>query len=161
MPGYRASFFNKKAALHSIEILAWAAKQPAFTSREVATHFAQQLSTYGDVSHEVSERLRKLLKSGMIMILDEGAVKSLVSTDIIKDKEAPALLARLAAIQGSGEDDAPKARGRKARLYRLTIAGENHVKERKDTLKFIDEQRKAGTEKPLIAPDEQQGPGKK
>lgn len=72
MKGFRPSFYSENPNLQSIEILAWAVKQPCFTLSDVKAAFAKQLEEYVDSTHEMSERLRKLAKSGMIVVADEG-----------------------------------------------------------------------------------------
>jgi len=151
--GNRPGFYNETASLHTIEILAWAAKQSAFTSRDVLDHFHKCLAPYGDPAHEVSERLRKLLKSGMIMILTEREVETLKTRHAIDGEDAEKLLKLLAAIQGA------KVKGPKPRLYRITRTGEDYVDGRKDDLEFIKEQRKSNVSKPTIVrkPDADDG----
>lgn len=86
MKGFRPAFYNENPNLTSIEILAWAVKQPCFTMSEVKSAFAKALEEYVDSDHEVSERLRKLLKSGMIVVADEGLLAT--QEAILKAKDA-------------------------------------------------------------------------
>lgn len=133
MKGFRADFYNKDAALRSIEILEWAAAQPAFLTNDVRNHFDGQLAGYKDADHEISERLRKLLKSGNIVVVTAAYVSAELAVGRLGGEEASALGLHLDQIEAGG------GRGRKPRLYAISHAGRRYLASR-------DADEKAGVE---------------
>ena len=129
--GFRPEFYNEDARLHTIEILAWAAKRDVFTLREARQDFNSDLMEYKDPDHEISERIRKLIKSEMVVVVTTGLLKNLVSTDMMKGKLAAAIEQRLSEIQ------AAKVPGRPPRIYMATQAGQKYVETRKEDLERI------------------------
>lgn len=129
--GYRASFYPENPRLRSIEILGWAAARPCFTVAEARRAFDRQLGTYKNPDHEISERLRKLLKSGMITWTDPWAIER--EHRLLQDKKAPRqAFDRLSQIRKTWEamQAAPRRAGRPARLYFVTQAGLAYVERR-------------------------------
>lgn len=135
MKGYRPDFYNKDPELHTIELLAWGAARDGFTLRDLRDEFNTEFMTYGDPEHEASERLRKLLKSGMIAVVSLGLLKTLFSTELINQKGFEHYENRLAKIQDT------KKPGRKPRLYMATQTGIKYVESRKEDLAKIFEQK--------------------
>lgn len=130
--GFRPEFYNEDPVLHTIELLGWAAGREAFTLRQIMADFEKDFKQYDDPTHEASERLRKLLKSGMILVVTPGLLNTWktasndpqakdpgITENVIKKLEA-----RLAQIAASKEP------GRKPRLYRVTQAGFKYVEKR-------------------------------
>jgi len=131
--GYRPDFYNPDPVLHSIELLAWAAGRDSFILRELLLEFASEFGKFVDPSHEASERLRKLLKSGMILVVTPGVLntfkaafkeESKAKDPGITKKEIQVLEERLAKIAAS------KQPGRKPRLYRITQIGLRYAEKR-------------------------------
>lgn len=170
MQGFRPSFYNEDAALQSIEILAWAVKQPCFTIMDAKSFFEVQLEGYRDPDHEISERLRKLLKSGMLVIAEHGALDTQEAIMRAKAKEqeqkerelqaqgkkipqreedpiGTITLERLLIIKqflSEIENNKKKrGRGRPPRLYFTTQAAAKYVESRADDLAAIAKTRKA------------------
>lgn len=147
MKGYRAEFYNPDPMLHSIEILAWATDRDSFTIGDVRGRFGQELAGYEDAEHEISERIRKLVKSGNLIVLDPGAIKTLTVTGVMNEKTALALAQRLDEIQNPKTDPnkpkKPKPKGRKPRLYRISQTGAKYVETRRDDLEKIYKGKKA------------------
>lgn len=151
MTGFRPDFYNEDPILHSIEILAWASERPAFVLREALEQFRDEFVQYGDASHEASERIRKLVKSEMVLVVTPGVIstwkaalenwrgrdpKTMSEADLAKgpgitDDEVQKLEGMLTQIAES------KGPGRKPRLYRVTQAGAKYVESRKADLKRI------------------------
>src|SRR5262245_12312263 len=131
MTGYRPDFYNDDPRLHTIEILAWIAARDSFTIGELREEFSSDLKDYGDPDHEASERLRKLLKSEMILIVTPGLVKTFETTKIHRPKLIEYLEERLSQIASI------KKPGRKPRLYMATEAGRKYVETRKADLEKI------------------------
>ena len=102
MKGFRPSFYSENPNLQSIEILAWAVKQPCFTLGDVKAAFSVQLVEYVDSTHEMSERLRKLAKSGMIVVADEGLL--VTQEKILEANEA----AKKSQYRKPDKDEEPK-----------------------------------------------------
>lgn len=124
MKGFRADFYNKDAALRSIEILEWAGGRSSFLSSDVRKHFDGQLAGYKDADHEVSERLRKLLKSGNIVVVTAAYVSAELAVGRLGGEEASELGLLLEQIEaGTG-------RGRKPRLYAISHAGRRYLTSR-------------------------------
>lgn len=136
MKGYRPEFYNPDAKLHSIEILDWAAKRDVFTINEARDKFRSSLKDYEDPEHEISERLRKLLKSGNIIIVTPGDLKTLLAAGTMSVDLATALAKRLDEIQKS------KTPGRKPRLYRISQTGAKYVETRREDLERISKEKK-------------------
>lgn len=151
MKGYRAKFFKENAILESIEILTWAVRQPCFMTIEVKETFGVHRDSYKDFDHEIDERVRKLLKSGMILVADEGLLKT--QEAILKSQE----IARLsgAAVQKQevlGEltfekiasirealaklKSEKRGKGRPPRIYFVTSAAAKYVDSR--SIDFIE-----------------------
>lgn len=124
MKGFRADFYNADAALRSIEILDWAAKQSGFLASDVREHFAGQLAGYKDADHEISERLRKLLKSGNIVVVTTAYVSSELAAGRLDVQEASEIGLHLDQIQTGG------GRGRKPRLYAISQSGRRYLASR-------------------------------
>lgn len=131
MKGFRPSFYPENPRLHSIELLAWASTRASFTMKEIHLHFAATLSKYGDPIHEISERLRKMAKSGYIYHATEGVVKALLQQGVLKRDQAVHLMERLQGIVESRE------LGRKPRLYAVSQTGIRYVHDRKADLAKI------------------------
>jgi len=131
MTGYTPGFYNTEdPKLRSIEILTWASKRLAFTSRDALDHFQKEFAQYGDASHEVSERLRKLLKSGMILIVTEGEVKTMRNREIVTEEEGKTLVGLLSKLCDPEIRKKEGKRGPLPRLYKVTMPGEKYVKAR-------------------------------
>lgn len=162
MKGFRPSFYNEDAKLRSIEILAWAVTLPAFTIMKAKTHFEIQLQDYRDPDHEISERLRKLLKSGMIVIADDEALnlqKSILEAreraeiedaqrtrkpiPKVEEVQGEITLERLATIKKALVDlqNEKRGAGRPPRLYFTTQAAAKYVESRAQDLAAIAEVR--------------------
>lgn len=157
--GYRPSFYNENPNLTSIEILAWAVKQPCFTMSEVKAAFGKQLEEYVDADHEISERLRKLLKSSMIVVADEGMIAT--QEAILKAKEQAEKSAYRLKVAGRKEEaedlvgaitpdrlsvirqvllemkGQKRGKGRPPRLYFTTQAASKYVEGRAEDLAAI------------------------
>jgi len=156
MTGFRPDFYNEDPILHSIEILAWAAPRTGFVLREALDQFRNEFVQYGDAGHEASERIRKLVKSEMVLVVTPGVIstwkaalknwrdrdpKTMSEADLekgpgITDDEVEKLEGMLVQIAES------KGPGRKPRLYRVTQAGSKYVETRKEDLKRIQKGKK-------------------
>lgn len=130
--GFRPAFYNEDPFLHSIEILAWAVKQPCFSLGDVLRNFKDELRHYADATHEASERLRKLVRSGMIVALVGPRLAALKIDD---EKTLVAINERIRVLAM----ESFRRRGRPARAYRITNAGRKQVARRKDDLERIAE----------------------
>lgn len=139
MTGFRPSFYAENPALHSIEILAWASSVPCFTFREMRDRFQKQLAGYKDPVHEASERLRKLVKTGMIAIADETRVNSTAQGHELPEPQRTAVAEKLSeiAIESKGKPGQPGLRGRPSRVYILTRGGQKQVDRRLEDLEAI------------------------
>ncbi len=145
MPVQRPAFYNENADLQSIEILAWAAEQDCFTSRAVRTHFTNQLNGYKDPVHEVSERLRKLVRSSNLFVANEAVVQYQASkeleiangnkTPLLPNAQANEILARLSIM--AEEAARLKRRGRPEHLYFANAKTRKYVESRKTDLDVI------------------------
>lgn len=124
MKGFRADFYNADAALRSIEILEWAGGRSSFLSSDVRKHFDGQLAGYKDADHEVSERLRKLLKSENIVVVTAAYLSGELAVGRLGGQEASELGLLLEQIEAGG------GRGRKPRLYAISHAGRRYLASR-------------------------------
>lgn len=141
MKGYRARFFKSNAPLESIEILTWAAGLSCFTMEEAKENFSYCASRYKNFDHEISERLRKLLKSEMIVVADDGAIdaqeKQLAAKELDPEKapsqeEALLIRERLDIIRQvlAEMKNEKRGKGRPPRLYFTNKAAEKYVETR-------------------------------
>lgn len=138
MKGFRPAFYEENPNLRSIEILAWAVKEPCFTLSGVKEAFADQLGVYADPTHEVSERLRKLAKSGMIVVADERLIsskeKTLDAVGAPEDRVGAITPERLSVIrqtlQEMNDPSVKRGKGRPPRLYFTTQAAAKYVETR-------------------------------
>jgi len=137
MEGFRPAFYAEDPKLTSIELLAWAAAQPCFTAGDLQAAFAKELSTYKDAVHEVSERLRKLANSGMIVAIDQTRLESVAPTASLDGprKAGIELRAQRLAEESKGK------RGRPARIYIITNAGSKQVARRAEELTELGKKR--------------------
>jgi hypothetical protein len=148
MKGFRPEFYNEDPFLHTIEMLGWAAGRDGFTLRQIMDEFSKEFTQYGDPSHEASERLRKLLKSGMILVVTPGVLATFKAA--LNDPKAkdPGITEKAIHFleKRLGEIAASKEPGRKPRLYRVTQVGMKYVQKRMPDLEkiFNDKHQKKG-----------------
>lgn len=137
MEGFRPAFYNEDPKIHSIELLAWAAAQPCFTAGDLQAAFATELTNYKDAVHEVSERIRKLVNSSMIVAVDQTRLDTTSPVAAIDEARKAAIEIRMAKVK----EDTKGRRGRPPRIYIITNAGSKHVARRSEDLDEIAKKR--------------------
>lgn len=143
MEGFRPAFYEEDPKLHSIELLAWAAVQPCFTAGDMKQAFSQELSVYqtakgeDNSDHELSERLRKLANSGMIVAVDQARLDTTSPVAAIDEARKAAIEIRAARIK----EETKGRRGRPPRIYIITNAGSKQVARRTEDLDEIAKKR--------------------
>lgn len=143
-------FMGPDGRLKSYDILKWAVDRGPFILRGVVDAFSDQLSKKINKDREslahkdASERLRKLLKSGMIMVVAVDSLKSLTrpyKSQVKRRNEKtgkwektvivvePLLTEEKAQEYNNeiGELGTVKGRGRKPRVYLATRKGRQYV----------------------------------
>lgn len=135
--GFRPAFYSDDPKLTSIELLAWAAAQPCFTAGDLQAAFLKELSTFKDPVHEVSERLRKLANSGMIVAVDQARFDSVAPTCALDGDRKNAIEARAAKVV----EETKGRRGRPPRIYIITNAGSKQVARRAEELAELGKKR--------------------
>lgn len=137
MEGFRASYYNENPKIHSIELLDWAAAQQCFTAGDLQAAFAKELESYKDAVHEVSERIRKLVNSGMIVAIDQTKLDTDSSVAAIGEIRMAAIKLRMQILK----DESKGRRGRPPRIYIITKTGQNQIERRAEEIKNIGEKR--------------------
>lgn len=140
--GFRPAFYEENAKLQSIELLAWAAARPCFIASEMQTAFTAELAEHKDPAHEIQERLRKLISTGMIRIADMKKIDTLDLDPVLKGSiQARVESLKIDRSQKAVGSDNRKHVGRFPRVYFITSAGSNQVERRANDLKEIAKKR--------------------
>jgi len=144
-------FISPDGRLKTYEILNWAVQQGPFILRDVIKQFRDLLSDKLDkdgqslAEKDASERIRKLMKSGMIMVVTPSSLETLTkpyeaevrrrNPESGKWKKAVVIVEPL--LKKNQVDDYAQAikalstssgRGRKPRVYLATRKGQEYVK---------------------------------
>lgn len=133
MESFRPSFYNENPKIHSIELLDWAAAQHCFTAGDLQASFAKELESYKDAVHEVSERIRKLVNSGMIVAIDQTRLDTTSPVAAIDEMRKAAIELRMQILK----DESKGRRGRPPRIYIITKTGQNQIQRRAEDIKTI------------------------
>ena len=140
--GFRSPIYAEDPNLTSIEILAWAAKRDVFMTAEAYNAFEEQLAFYAkprpwdpdgrkSMRNEILERVRKLVKSDMVVVVTSGYLQRLVSSKGMDGGTAADLEERMA------KERQARTVGRKPRFYCVTEAGRKYLETRQEDLKEI------------------------